>query len=809
MKKPKSNQAKENPQQKLSETSPKIEIKKKLIFNRKTFKKEKLLTTKANTTMTESSKEDKLEKKDISIIKRNKNDSNKLKKSDLSFTMKDKKFNNTMELGVTSKKKRKIKKHRNSTKNKSVMGHKHLDKLYRGNSTKINLKKNKSTSKSFLLSYTNTESSNNIIFGSEDNFVKTLLSKYMDGTDNIINEDSEAFNNMKNNIDNEDLSLFGDENENTETNTVRETLDININNTNNKKDSSNNDNKSNENIFNKINAYNNKENNLKLNSSKNNKNENKISLKAAQSENNQLKPNFCKSFISSPKTKKERLSIGFNNNNNTNNKNVSLQKKTNSNISNKIKSFRKKNIKENNINTRNNSNEKEKLKKKMKYASKLINGMNKFKQNNKNKTEIYSHKNEIMKGIASNLNLDIIFENNKLKSKMIHHYLENTVSTKNKMVQKKTLISSEQAKTSINSFNKLEEYNTNNNNSNNINPIKAINEEKLGLDKTPKVKKEIKIRFSLNLNKANSHNLSNQVKSNNGRKYSQHVKCELSLDNSTSNKTVINSKLFHKKLDDYLITRELGKGSYAVVKLAMDKKTKNKYAIKIYSKQCLIDPQLRNTVKNEINILKQIDNENVMKLYEVIDTQSNLYLVLEYINGINLLEIIKNEKFHYIAESRAKKIFLKVVLGIWYCHKINIYHRDIKLENILVLKDDSIKIIDFGFGIICKEDSYQKLFCGTKSYMPPEIVKKEKYIASYSDIWSLGVLFYAMLFGVFPFKGKDEDELFEKIKEAKLSFPEYNPISDKTKELFEKIFVVIPSDRISLDEMINYLKEEE
>ena len=311
------------------------------------------------------------------------------------------------------------------------------------------------------------------------------------------------------------------------------------------------------------------------------------------------------------------------------------------------------------------------------------------------------------------------------------------------------------------------------------------------------------------MNKSKSHNISNQLKSSNGRKFSQHIKSEFTLENSTSSKIIINSKIFQKKLDDYLITRELGKGSYAVVKLAMDKKTKNKYAIKIYSKQYLIDPQLRNTVKNEINILKQIDNENVMKLYEVIDTQSNLYLVLEYINGINLLEIIKNEKLHYLAESRAKKIFLKVVLGICHCHKINIYHRDIKLENILVLKDDSIKIIDFGFGIICKEDSYQKLFCGTKSYMPPEIVKKEKYIASYSDIWSLGVLFYAMLFGVFPFKGKDEDELFEKIKEAKVSFPEYNPISDKTKELFGKIFKVIPSERISLDDMINYLKEEE
>jgi serine/threonine protein kinase len=268
-----------------------------------------------------------------------------------------------------------------------------------------------------------------------------------------------------------------------------------------------------------------------------------------------------------------------------------------------------------------------------------------------------------------------------------------------------------------------------------------------------------------------------------------------------------NTKVFNGKIDDYLITKELGKGSYAVVKLAMHKVTKNKYAIKIYSKQSLIDPQKRNTVKNEINILKQLDNDNIMKLYEVIDTSSNLYLVLEYINGINLLEIIKNEKYHFIKEERAKKLFIQVVKGIQYCHKKNIFHRDIKLENILVLKDDTIKIIDFGFGIKCNRDTYQKLFCGTPSYMPPEIVKKEKYIACYSDVWSLGVLFYAMLFGIFPFKGKDDDELFEKINEAKFFFPEYNKIGDKTKELFEKIFIVNPIQRISLDDMINMLEE--
>ena len=439
--------------------------------------------------------------------------------------------------------------------------------------------------------------------------------------------------------------------------------------------------------------------------------------------------------------------------------------------------------------------------------------MNKLKQNNKLKTEVdYSCKKDLIPVITLNSNLDIILESNKISTKVMHHYLENTVSAKNKIVQKKQIASLEQNKNTIKLFQKPEinvNFSYNENTISNSN----TNNKNLRMNKTPKIKKQLKERFSINLNNKNNYNNTfnekiNQIKGN-GKKFSHHIKCEFSLDNNISGKNTINSKIFQKKIDDYLITRELGKGSYAVVKLAMDKKSKNKYAIKIYSKTCLIDPQLRNTVKNEINILKQIDNENVMKLYEVIDTQSNLYLVLEYINGINLLEIIKNEKNHFIKESRAKKIFLKVVQGINYCHQINIYHRDIKLENILVLKDDSIKIIDFGFGIICRADTYQKLFCGTKSYMPPEIVNKEKYIASYSDIWSLGVLFYAMLFGVFPFKGKDEDELFDKIKEAKISFPEYNPISDKIKELFGKIFVVNPSERIPLDEMINYLKDED
>ena len=191
-----------------------------------------------------------------------------------------------------------------------------------------------------------------------------------------------------------------------------------------------------------------------------------------------------------------------------------------------------------------------------------------------------------------------------------------------------------------------------------------------------------------------------------------------------------------------------------------------------------------------------------MKLYEIIDTPKYLYLVMEYINGISLLETIKQEKKHYFEEKRAIRIFIQVVQGILYCQSKNICHRDIKLENILLIKDDIVKIIDFGFAVKATKENYQKLFCGTISYMAPEIVNKEKYIAQFSDIWSLGVLLFVMLFGRFPFRAKKQEELFREINEANVNFPEDIQISENTKNLIRKIFIVVPTQRLSLNEIL-------
>ncbi len=225
----------------------------------------------------------------------------------------------------------------------------------------------------------------------------------------------------------------------------------------------------------------------------------------------------------------------------------------------------------------------------------------------------------------------------------------------------------------------------------------------------------------------------------------------------------------------YQKVKLIGEGAFGEVWQVRHKALGKDFAMKIIEKSYNCKPK---EILNEINILKQLDNINIMKLHEVIKTDKFNYLIMEYIDGISLLEIIKNEKKHYLEEKRALKIFIQIVKAIEYCQSKNICHRDIKLENILTLKNDIIKLIDFGFAVKTNKETFQTLLCGSPSYMAPEIVKKEKYIAQYSDIWSLGVLLYSMLFGRFPFKGKTQKELFESIKKCEVEFPEEIKVSD-------------------------------
>ena len=272
------------------------------------------------------------------------------------------------------------------------------------------------------------------------------------------------------------------------------------------------------------------------------------------------------------------------------------------------------------------------------------------------------------------------------------------------------------------------------------------------------------------------------------------------------NTTHMNDNII-SSINDYDIGPIIGIGSYAEVKLGIHKKTKKKYAIKIYSKTTLDDEEKNNSIKNEIYLLNQLNHENIMKLYDIINTPKYLYLILEYINGISLLDYIHKLPKKRIEEKICKQIFYQIVNAIQYCSKKNIYHRDIKLENILLIihNDNTIKIklIDFGFAIKSNKKELQKFFCGTLYYMAPEIINKKNYLPYYSDIWSLGVLLYTMIYGRFPFNAKDNDTLFDLINEGKVEFPEDIEASEEVKNLIKKIIVVEPSKRANLNEIIN------
>ena len=383
------------------------------------------------------------------------------------------------------------------------------------------------------------------------------------------------------------------------------------------------------------------------------------------------------------------------------------------------------------------------------YSSSSINNKisKKFKKLDKRKKD----------KIESINNLDIIFENNNKRGN--HHYLENTISAKNKMVKKR--------KTDILAQNDVDGLQKNNS---------KFFGKKLNLIIDKEIHNE-KFRNTIyKINNINSHKLFDNNSNDINIKYINNrtslkkrtSSIENSINSAVNNE---NKKIFNGKIEDYLITKELGKGSCAVVKLATHKVTKEKFAIKIYTKEFLLDPQKRNIVKNEINILKQLDND-------------------------------------YLSQKRAIILMTQIIRGIIYLHDKNIYHRDIKLENILVMKNDIIKIIDFGFAVKCNRDSYQKLFCGTPSYMAPELLNKEKYIPYYSDIWSLGVLFYSMLYGRFPFDRNDKyllednDDFFEKITVIEINFDDEIKVDDNIKNLFKKIFVAEPTERITLNEIL-------
>lgn len=261
------------------------------------------------------------------------------------------------------------------------------------------------------------------------------------------------------------------------------------------------------------------------------------------------------------------------------------------------------------------------------------------------------------------------------------------------------------------------------------------------------------------------------------------------------------------KIQNYFLGKEIGKGAYAVVKYAIHRASNRKVAIKIYDKAKFQDSSRLRNAQREIQILKKLNHSNVLKMYEAIETEEHLYLVLELISGFSLNDYVKKFPERRLAESDACKIFYQIIQALEYCHNNEVTHRDIKFDNVLLDHSNNIKLIDFGFSTCMDKSLKTKIFCGTPSYMAPEIIKKEEYFGPPVDIWACGVVLFGMLCGYFPFKSYSDKECYKKILEGVVKIPIF--VSPEPRELIEKILVLNPEKRPTAKEILanNWFKK--
>ncbi|ORX78464.1 hypothetical protein BCR32DRAFT_247144 [Anaeromyces robustus] len=247
-------------------------------------------------------------------------------------------------------------------------------------------------------------------------------------------------------------------------------------------------------------------------------------------------------------------------------------------------------------------------------------------------------------------------------------------------------------------------------------------------------------------------------------------------------------------LEDFNFLAVIGKGNFGKVMLAEEKSTKNLYAIKVLKKEFIIENDEIESTKSEKRVFMAANQERhpfLVNLHSCFQTSTRIYFVMEYISGGDLMWHIQHQQFN---EKRAKFYACEVLLALEYFHKNNIVYRDLKLDNILLNLDGHIKITDYG---LCKENmcngATTNTFCGTPEFMAPEILLEKPYDRSV-DWWAFGVLIYEMLLGQSPFRGDDEEEIFEAILEDEILYP-INMSKDSV-SLLQKLLTKDPAKRL-------------
>ncbi|XP_041101713.1 SNF-related serine/threonine-protein kinase-like [Polyodon spathula] len=251
----------------------------------------------------------------------------------------------------------------------------------------------------------------------------------------------------------------------------------------------------------------------------------------------------------------------------------------------------------------------------------------------------------------------------------------------------------------------------------------------------------------------------------------------------------------------YDLDKTLGRGHFAVVKLARHVFTGEKVAVKVIDKTKL-DSVATGHLFQEVRCMKLVQHPNIVRLYEVIDTQTKLYLILELGDGGDMFDyIMKHEEG--LSEQLAKKYFAQIVHAISYCHRLHVVHRDLKPENVVFFeKQGLVKLTDFGFSNKFQPGKKLTTSCGSLAYSAPEILLGDEYDAPAVDIWSLGVILFMLVCGQPPFQEANDSETLTMIMDCKYTVPTH--VSQDCKDLINRMLQRDPKRRASLEEIENH-----
>nr|XP_020826397.1 serine/threonine-protein kinase BRSK2 isoform X4 [Phascolarctos cinereus] len=250
----------------------------------------------------------------------------------------------------------------------------------------------------------------------------------------------------------------------------------------------------------------------------------------------------------------------------------------------------------------------------------------------------------------------------------------------------------------------------------------------------------------------------------------------------------------------YRLEKTLGKGQTGLVKLGVHCVTCQKVAIKIVNREKLSESVLMK-VEREIAILKLIEHPHVLKLHDVYENKKYLYLVLEHVSGGELFDyLVKKGR---LTPKEARKFFRQIISALDFCHSHSICHRDLKPENLLLDERNNIRIADFGMASLQVGDSLLETSCGSPHYACPEVIRGEKYDGRKADVWSCGVILFALLVGALPFDDDNLRQLLEKVKRGVFHMPHFIP--PDCQNLLRGMIEVDASKRLTLEHIQKHI----